>query len=165
MKINVWLALRDDAQAAIRERLTWDEESQGPYTGPVPDRVARVFEKMGDRATVQRLFKTPTIANRQWTIWSILFDENKNVMQRVKAELDHLEASYPNRIQIVGAWHYDTGRQVGADYDDSGNRISLPLYPVPGLLSNFMPDDPDGSPNAALRDVNLYYGQAPRDFS
>jgi hypothetical protein len=35
-----------------------------------------------------------------------------------------------------------------------------PLYPVPGKLSNFMPDG-----DATLRDVNLYYGQRPRIFS
>ena len=35
----------------------------------------------------------------------------------------------------------------------------VPLYPIPGRLSDFMPDD-----DPTLRDVNVYYGQTFRDF-
>jgi hypothetical protein len=38
-----------------------------------------------------------------------------------------------------------------------------PLYPPPGNLSSYMPDDGDG-PNPTLRDVNLYAGQTSRVF-
>jgi hypothetical protein len=43
-------------------------------------------------------------------------------------------------------------------------QTGVPLYPIPGALSAHMPDDPDGSSNLTLRDVNLFAGQAPRIF-
>ena len=43
-------------------------------------------------------------------------------------------------------------------------QTGVPLYPIPGALSAHMPDDPDGTPNSTLRDVNLFAGQAPRIF-
>ena len=42
------------------------------------------------------------------------------------------------------------------------SQTGVPLYPIPGRLSSFMPDDPDGTPNPTIRDVNLFAGQAPR---
>ena len=40
-------------------------------------------------------------------------------------------------------------------------QTGVPLYAIPGRLSNFMPDDENG-PNATVRDINLFAGQAPR---
>lgn len=47
-------------------------------------------------------------------------------------------------------------------------QTGVPLYPIPGKLNNFMPDDydVDGNPvtNTTLRDVNIFAGQALRIF-
>lgn len=43
-------------------------------------------------------------------------------------------------------------------------QTGVPLYPIPGALSAHMPDDPDGTPNSTLRDVNIFAGQALRIF-
>ena len=53
---------------------------------------------------------------------------------------------------------YD-GRETLTEIGQTG----VPLYPIPGSLSNFMPDEGDPPvPNATVRDINLYMGQAPR---
>lgn len=70
--------------------------------------------------------------------------------------MERFKSENPGQTDVLGAWHYETGEQV----NDNG----VPLYPIPGRLSNFMPNDPDGTPNTTLRDVNLYFGQAPRIF-
>ena len=42
-------------------------------------------------------------------------------------------------------------------------QTGVPLYPIPGSLSNFMPDDENG-PNSTIRDINIFAGQALRIF-
>lgn len=156
MIVNVWIAVRDDAQAAIATRLAWDEDAQGEYAGPVTDRTARLFRKMFDRATVQNLFKAAAIAGRDYSLWSVYFDESANVLQKIQDELDAVASAYPNHIVIAGAWDMDGG-QVGG-------------YTPHARLIDFMPDerDADGEiigPAQQVTDVNLLQGQQPRDFS
>ncbi len=114
MIVNVWLALRADAQALILTRLNWDEDVDGVYSGPVTDRQAKLFRLMADRATVQRLFRVDA-DTQDWTPWNVYFNESRNVLQKVQNELTQLAIDYPNHIRIVGAWHFDS-RQVGTQF-------------------------------------------------
>lgn len=160
MTINVWLGLRDDAQALIVERLNWDQESQGAYAGPVTDRQHKLFSYMQDRANRVALYRTDTIAGRTWTLWTVDFDFRGNLRQKVKAELDQLLLDYPNHVIIGGAWHWSDGRQV-------------PDYALHSRLIEFMPDvvtyDNEGNEISRVRpivvsDQNLGQGQAERQF-
>ena len=55
---------------------------------------------------------------------------------------------------------YD-GRETLTEIGQSG----VPLYPIPGSLSSFMPDEGDPPvPNPTLRDINIFAGQALRIF-
>jgi len=58
---------------------------------------------------------------------------------------------------------YD-GRETLTEIGQSG----VPLYPIPGKLSQFMPDDLDNDgnpvPNPTVRDINLLQGQRERYF-
>ena len=177
MIINVWLGVRDDAQALIVERLKWDDESQGEYAGAVPDRVLRFFQLMADWQIVQDIFRTDTDASRAWYLWNVSFDKPKDAMIKVKAELDWLLDTYTNQTRIGAAWHWD-GRQVGTQftYDENGvitGTTGTPVYPLHARLIEFMPDivtyDDDGNETSRTRptvlsDVNLGLGQTPRQF-
>ena len=156
--INIWLAVRDDAQAIISTRLNWDEEVQGTYSGPVTDRQAKLFGYMHDRENTQRLFRVDS-DTRDWTIWNVYFDFPKDVLLKVKAELDQLMIDYPNHIKIVGAWKWDG--------------IQIADYPPHTRLIEFMPDDITYDQNGTEltrtrplvpRDVNLGMGQTERQF-
>ena len=129
MRVNVWVALRDDAQAAIVERLQWDEASQGPYTGPVSDETALLFSRIRGGAQVQRLFRVATINARQWTLWNLFYDGPTNILQRVQDELDQLAIDYPNQFIIAGAWIWDDGalgcRQIGTQLDIQTRTVSI----------------------------------------
>lgn len=164
MIVNIWLGISDAAQDVVLEALRWDEESQGQYTGPLTRRQRRLFEYMQDETTRRRLFKKPTLAGTVYNLWSFDFDDEKDTLQLVKDELDGLIAQYPNQIAILGAWRMD-GRQIGANYDQDGNRTSEAMYPIPNFLWRFMPDEVGATSNADLTDVNILYGQSPRDFS
>jgi hypothetical protein len=120
MRVNVWVALRDDAQSAIVTRLRWDESTQGPYTGPVSDETALLFSRIKGGATVQRLFRVATLNSRQWTLWNLFYSGGANVLQWVQDELDQLAIDYPNQFIICGAWILDhplACRQVGTQLD------------------------------------------------
>jgi hypothetical protein len=160
--VNVWLALRDDAQTAVINRLQCDRDPECVYDGPVTNRQARVFKAMTDRGTVQRLFKQQTAAGRVWTLWSVYFTEDRNTLLNAQIELDNLATTYPNQFRIAGAWWWD-GRQIGTQWGDPVGDCSAttgtPAYPMPPQLADFMPGtDP------TLRDVNIWFGQSPRCF-
>ena len=171
MIINVWLTLRDDAQNLIKIRLNWDEETKGEYVGPVSDRQFKLFRLMHDRAIVQRLFRVDKRLIRDWTLWSLYFDLPTAVLQKVKDELDALTLAFPNRVKIIGAWNWDGG-QV-----EQGGSV---VYPIHNRILKLMPDivtfdiDTTGpvpvvteisrDPATVPADVNLGFGQAPRQF-
>lgn len=162
MIINVWLGISDAAQNIVRTALQWDEETQGPYDGPLTRRQRRLFEYMQDETTRRRLFKKATLAGTTYNLWSIDFDDTKDTLQLIRDEIDGLIAQYPNQIAVLGAWHFEDGAQVGTR--NGGD----PVYPIPNFLWRFLPDPlPDGATatsNADLQDINLLFGQAPRQF-
>ena len=158
MTINVWLALRDDAQALIRARLSWDEETQGEYSGPITDRQHKLFKLMHDLETTQKLFRVDAGA-RDWTIWNLYFDLPNNILLKVQNEIDALIVAFPNHIKIIGAWKW--------------NGTQIPAYPLHARILEFMPDivtyDENGNETSRVRptvpsDVNLGLGQTPRQF-
>ena len=180
MFANVWLALREEAQDAIIERIRWDSESDGEYTGPVTDREAKLFRYMADQGGVSRLFKTSTTAGKVWSLWSVTFTEN---LPKVKIELDQLLADRPNHVVILGAWRRN-GSQHGMDPVYSTRTVDdieetyisgydgTAAYPIPTTqLLKFMPDvwngdePPTYSPAVQITDVNIVAGQELRDFS
>jgi hypothetical protein len=151
--INIWLAISDNAQSAIRERLA----TKGEYTGPVPDKAAKIFRKMADHATVLRLFRKPTLSGKVWNLWSVYIEGS----QAAQDAIDYLATEYGTHFQVAGAWDYDTGAQI--------------IAPHPKLLQ-FMPTiktfSHDELPTligeaepTVLTDVNLLQGQAPRQFA
>ena len=172
--VNVWVAISATAQTQVKARLTHDFDS-GDYTGPVTDTEAKIFRRMADRATVQRMFKTPTLGGKQWNIYSLYFEASK----KARDAFDFLAANRANHFVIVGAWHWD-GRQVGTqweldqDGERTGNTTGTPLYPIHARLIDFMPDEPildqngditGWNPASGLSDINLIQGQAPRRFT
>ena len=183
MIVNLWLALRDDAQALMQTRLDWDEESQGVYSGPITDRQAKLFGHIADRARQLGVFKVDTLNTRDWNLWTVDLNGTGDLLQLVKDELDQMALDYPTQFKIIGAWRWDPGmpfgRQVGTQFvfDADGAVIGVtgtPTYPLDSRALKFMPNiktwDADGNlltddPATVFTDVNLVQGQAARDFS
>lgn len=173
MIVNVWLALRDAAQALVIERLDWDESVDGIYGGPIPDRAVRLFEKMAHRNVAQGHYRIDNDGANDWVLWNLIFNERRNVLIKVKGELDWLIATYSTQSKIAGAWHYSDGRQVGTtiEYDENGVETGVtgsPIYPVHARILEFMPDDVDEfdvhTRPIMPSDVNLLQGQQERRF-
>jgi hypothetical protein len=130
--INVWIGLRDDAQYAVMDRLNWDTETRGDYSGPIPDRHNDVFKLMADQANTQRLFKTATLSQRAWSLWSTYFDLKGDALREVRSILDQMALDYPTQFVILGVWHND-GRQVGTQfvYSDVTRQVNDTSYDQP----------------------------------
>jgi len=153
-QIELMLALRDDAQALIVERLKWDEEEDGEYTGPVSNSTYRLFRYMNDFTQRQKLFKVVTAGGRQYTAWSFMFTGDSTILQKVKDELDELTAAYPDHVIILGAYRFEPGdimcRQVGTQLVID-TRIVEKTWSV--LNPDYQPDpaEPDYDPRFVLR--------------
>ncbi|MCP4451606.1 MAG: hypothetical protein GY809_09110, partial [Planctomycetes bacterium] len=103
------LGLRDDAQAVIVERLKWDEETDGEYTGPVDDRTNRLFSYMQDFTQRQKLFNTVSAGGYTYVAWSFMFTGDSTLFQQVVDEIDWVTAEYPDHIFVLGAYVYKAG--------------------------------------------------------
>ena len=161
MIINVWIALSDTARAEVASLYN----DPGNYSGVLTDDEQTMLLWMQDRKSRISLFKSPTIATRNYTLYTIDFDTERVPLQRVIDTVDGLTTKYPNQVVVGGAWRVDNGRQAGATYDAGGNKTADGPYPVHPQLWQFMPDEIGATSNADLTDVNILFGQSPRDFS
>jgi hypothetical protein len=142
---NAWLEIRDTFAFPASDPAD-DTELQAKNR--------ETLDKCGDIAVIPNLFKTRTQGPSSWQLYSLLYD--LPTRQAFEQAVERFKSENPGDTDVKGAWHMEDGRQVGIELDGSG----VPLYPIPGNLADFMPD---GDPT--LRDVNLYYGQAPRSFA
>lgn len=145
MVINAWVEIRDDFDFPADDPAD-DTELQAKNR--------QTLARCGDIAVIPGLFKTRTQGPRSWQLYSLLYDVE--TIQEFEQAIELFKSENPGKTDVLGAWYFETGLQVRDD--------NVPLYPIPGRLSNFMPDDPDGTPNNTLRDVNTYFGQAFREF-
>jgi hypothetical protein len=113
--VNVWIILRRTAGNAVRNHLNWNEDADGPYTGPVTERESRIFRSMSDHGVVQNLFKTPTILSSPMQLWSVNFDESKQTLRELKDEIDWLTATRGAQVAIAGCWSSKDGSQLGTE--------------------------------------------------
>ena len=154
MKVELMLVLRDDAQTLIIERLKWDEETQGEYTGPVTDRTNRLFSYMQDFTQRQKLFKSPTIGGNVYHAWSFMFDESGDVLQKVQDEIDFLVGEYPNHVIVVGAYVFKVGDIMCRQ---AGTTLVIDTRIVEKTWSELNPDyqpdpaEPNYDPNYVIR--------------
>ena len=152
------------------------DENGDPIPEPIPtsfpdianiDQVTvEFFNNIHDASAVERLFKSWDAAGRTYKVWSMYADKPAETTT-IRTDLDMLNTSYPQDFAVVGAWSCADGHEAGAQ----GAGV---WYPIPPQYINFMPDiivdntDPENpvyGPATDPTDVNLLFGQAPRDFS
>jgi hypothetical protein len=150
MIINAWVEIRDDFAFPADDPAD-DTELQAKNR--------ETLARCGDIAVIPNLYNFRVQGPRSWELYSLLYDVATR--QEFEQAVELFKSENPGQTDVLGAWHFEDGRQVGIELDGSG----VPLYPIPGKLADFMPDEPDGTPNPTRRDVNIYAGQALRDFS
>ena len=153
---NVWLAISDAAQALVIESLRWDEEADGPYTGPLRNRSRKLFAYMQQDAVRRRMFASATLSGTVYNLWSIDFYDTGSMLRDVRDELDFLIDTYPNQIAVLGAWK-DTGEQYGTEhvYTTTVESVTYstlnPDYDPNEFLDDGVTPNPDYDPNFVIR--------------
>lgn len=163
MIANLWIALDDRARATANP----SQNSAG----------SDIFRQLGD-PSVRALFRRDNPAGpRDYELWSVYYEiDTPNELLQIR---NALNAEFPGQLRTIGAWWFD-GRQVGTEWelDEDGVRTGgitgQPLFPLGARVLEFMPDDvtydEDGVETSRTRpivlsDINLGFGQKPRQFS
>jgi hypothetical protein len=177
-QFNVWLGMSPEFRAAI----TPDEEGEtAPGSFGVLSTLAPETKDLllttHDVPAQERLF----VANGTYRLYSHYGEAAGEAI--VKADVDLLIATYPSDLTVLGSWDNATGMELGATYDEFGVQTAPGWYPVPATVLNYMPDiltdpgTPEGpggippavppifAPPIVPTDVNLLFGQVPRDFT
>jgi len=165
---NVWIAVSETVFQQIKDHIN-DPDYQGVLINLV-----RGLRRQVDIRTTSNMWKRPTIATKEYRLFSLVYGENDD-LQAIRDALDTLSAELGNDFSVAGAWWWD-GRQAGTqweldqDGERTGNTTGTPIYPINATqLVKFMPDVYDEQsdsmiPATELTDVNLVQGQSQRRF-
>lgn len=115
-----------------------DLEDNDIYSG-VKWKFLKQFIRVYNQDLYDKFSKTPTIASKVWHLFAIYIPETISV-SAAKQWVDDLEAEYPNRVEVVGAWDYKTGLYSGQSYDGEGAVTGTAAYPIHAKAHEFIPD-------------------------
>jgi hypothetical protein len=159
--INLWIALRDDAEA---ELATWVEDLTADQS-MVKDSILSHPDLQHIASSTKRM----TDGANTWGMYSMYTSGSPTALGNIAKWL----GLYAGKAFVCGAWHMG-GLQLGTALDEDGNLIGSPLYPIDPRLVEFMPDDvtynEDGAelsrtPATEPKQLNLMAGQKPRNFT
>ena len=146
MIVNLWMAFDERAAPAAE-----------PQADDIPAHSA--FRALGDPATRGIFRKDDPAGPRTYELWSLYYEvEDIQALVHIRNDMN---ADFPGQLLTIGAWDFDTGEQLQG-------------FNLHNRLLEFIPDivtyDVDGNETSrnrptAASDVNLGFGQAPRDFS
>jgi hypothetical protein len=180
-QFNLWLGMSQAFQSELVPLITEGTPAViYPGLNSMAEVTLELFRTTHDAENVARLFKLwPGNAGQDFRVWSFYFTKPLEGPQ-IRSDIDAMASTYPSDFLPMGAWRTDNGHEVGATYTTPDPEI-LPRekpvqtatgwWPVPAQVVNFMPDISDGAepptytPATEPTDVNLLFGQAPRDFT
>jgi hypothetical protein len=154
-QFNLWLGMSQAFQAELVPLINEGTPATAfPGLNQLDEVTLELFRNSHDAENVARLFKLwPGPGAKNYRVWSFYFAKPLQG-PLIRADIDEMAADYPGDFLPMGAWRTDTGAEVG-------NPV---WWPVPAQVVNFMPDI-DGLPATEPTDVNLLFGQVPRDFT
>lgn len=157
MRTNAWITI--EKQRALSWR-AWYRWLLGEQTEPEPDLSnweKKAVTRLADAEYIFKRFLRPTILAKDWIMLSV-YDVTHAEIQSGYNELG--DASVGGDFACVGYWAWQPGQSFclwDPTYDWNGNQ-----------LLKFMPPTYDDQgqeiPATGVRDVNLLFGQPPREF-
>ena len=147
VKVNIWLGLRQAAHDTIRNELILRLTSDVERESTIPEWVAQFFlrgakdwRRVRPLYNSDRVWFTQGAVWRTWHLWSLTFKVDN--LQQLNTVVQRLLDEYPSMVKLVGAWKWDGTQLVAPD----------------PRIAKFLP-------NETRTDVNVVFGQNPRDFS
>jgi hypothetical protein len=157
---NLWLGMSQAFQADLVPLVNDGIPATAfPVLNQLDDVTLELFRTIYDADGLEQLFKMWPGNGKDFRVWSFYFSKPLEGPQ-IHSDIDATAATYPQDFLPMGAWRTSDGGEVGTPE----------WFPVPPQIVNFMPDvwngdePPTYSPATVPTDVNLLFGQAPRDF-
>lgn len=159
MRTNAWVTVERDRALSWKAWVDWslaDPETRGDEP-PLSAWEKNAARKLHDADYLFKGFLRPTIATKVWVMLSV-YDVTEAQLAAGYAQLG--DAATGGDFGVAGAWRWFPGQSFCQWWD---------LYAWRGnQVLQFMPPtyDPEGTPIPAVgvRDVNVLFGQPPREF-
>lgn len=161
MRNNAWITVERTRALRWREWVRWSgTRPDEPGHPPEPEITAwekKAAQRLHDMEYIFKRFLRPTIQTKVWIMLSI-YDVTQ---AELASGYSHLgDAAAGGDFGVVGYWKWEDGQHESAFVD---------LYPwMANQVLKFMPptydDQGDEVPAVAVRDVNVLFGQPPREF-
>jgi hypothetical protein len=135
--VNLWIAL---SQQALDEFKTYRTDPDA-YSGPMTPQIYKGLSKMSDTDGVQKLFSTPTIGGKVYSIFSLYFNVDRD--ERAKDFIDYMTSEWPTHFIVIGAWWVHDGRQVGTQFAIGGGEQLLTEIPTSAKPDTYVEDTPN----------------------
>lgn len=157
MRSNAWITVERDRALTWRDWLRWLDD---PTIGPEPvitNWEQKAARRLHDMEYIFKRFLRPTILTKVWIMLSV-YDVTEAEIASGYTQLG--DATAGGDFSCAGLWEWDTHMEFSA---------FVSAYDwLPVQVLKFMPPtyDAEGNPVAAagVRDVNLLFGQPPREF-
>ncbi len=158
MRTNAWITVERVRALSWR---TWWRWSMGERTEPEPPITPwerKAVQRLVDQEYIFKRFLRPTILTKTWIMLSV-YDVTPQEIASAYAQLGDAETG--GDFGCAGYWEWTRGQSF-CQYVDLG-------YPWrPNQVLSFMPPTYDSGgveiPATGIRDVNLLFGQPPREF-
>ncbi len=157
-RTNAWVTLEKTRALTWRDWRRWYEGGQAGAEPALSDFEKKATLRLVGMEYLYKRFLQPTIATRQWIMLS-LYDVTENDIDAGYNQLG--DASSGGDFGLAGYWEWFPG-QSSCQFDD------LARGWLPAQVLKFMPPTYDQAggeiPATGVRDVNLIFGQPPREF-
>ena len=158
MRSNAWITVERNRAITWRDWCRWLQGDQIEPEPPLSAWEKKAVCRLADMEYIFRAFLRPTILTKVWIMLSV-YDVTPNEIASAYIQLGDAEAG--GDFACAGYWNWIDGQDF-CQFTNLG-------YPWrPAQVINFMPPTYDelGTeiPATGVRDVNLLFGQPPREF-
>lgn len=157
MRTNAWITVERTRALSWRDWWRWSIGDQEELEPPITDWERKAVQRIVDAEYIFKRFLRPTILTKVWIMLSV-YDVTMQEIQSAYTQLGDAEAG--GDFACAGFWEWEP-EQSFCQWN--------PFYQWrPAQVLQFMPPtyDQDGTeiPATGVRDVNLLFGQPPREF-
>ncbi len=158
MRSNAWITIERDRAISWRTWYLWWMSGQEELEPPLTQWEKKAVRRLADMEYISKAFLRPTILTKVWIMLSV-YDITPAEIASGYTQLG--DAATGGDFGCAGYWEWTRGQSF-CQYIDLG-------YPWrPNQVLSFMPPtyDEDGVaiPAVGVRDVNVLFGQPPREF-
>lgn len=156
MRTNAWITVERDRALSWRDWLRWLEDQSG-VEPVITNWEKKAAQRLHNMEYIFKRFLRPTILTKVWIMLSV-YDVTEAEIASGYTQLG--DAATGGDFSCAGYWQWEAGM-------DFSSFVALYDW-LPVQVVKFMPPTYDAQgveiPAVGVRDVNLLFGQPPREF-